>query len=174
MTEMISLEAITLIAESLRTCVHDGQNLAARERMLQGSLYAGLGLANAGAAAVRALSYPLSGQYGIPHSLANTILLPHVMAYNLPGAQQKFADIALAMGEVIDGISVRAAAELAVEAVDHLIEDCGAYATLEDLEIHEEAFEALAEAALSISRALGNNPRKVTVEDAVEIYRAAY
>jgi alcohol dehydrogenase len=176
MTEMISLEAVTLISESLRTCVHDGNNLAAREQMLLGSLYAGLGLANAnaGVTAVHALSYPLGGQYGIPHSLANTILLPHVMAYNLPGAQQKYADIALAMGEVIDGIPVRTAAELAVEAVDHLIEDCGAYATLEDLEIHEDAFEALAKAALSVSRFLVNNPRKVTEEDAIEIYRAAY
>ncbi|MDQ5987670.1 MAG: alcohol dehydrogenase [Syntrophus sp. SKADARSKE-3] len=174
MTEMISLEAVTLISESLRTCVHDGRNIAAREQMLLGSLYAGLGMANAGVTAAHALSYPLGGQYGIPHSLANTILLPHVMAYNLPGAQQKYADIALAMGEVIDGIPVRAAAELAVEAVDHLIEDCGAYATLEDLEIHEDAFEALAKSALSENRLLSNNPRKVTEEDAIEIYRAAY
>ena len=175
MTEMISLEAVTLISESLRICVHDGNNLAAREQMLLGSLYAGLGLANAtaGVTAVHALSYPLGGQYGIPTAWPIRSFFPHVMAYNLPGAQQKFANIALAMGEVIDGIPVRAAAELAVEAVDHLIEDCGAYATLENLEIHEEAFEALAKAALSVSH-LVNNPRKVTEEDAIEIYRAAY
>ena len=66
MSEMISLEAIILIAENLRTCVHDGQNLAAREKMLLGSLYAGLGLANAGVTAVHSLSYPLGGKYGVP------------------------------------------------------------------------------------------------------------
>ena len=174
MSEMISLEAIVLIAENLRTCVHDGNNLEARSQMLLGSLYAGLGLANAGVTAVHSLSYPLGGKYGVPHGLANTLLLPHVMAYNLPGALEKFADIADAMGEVTDGLSVRDAAELAVEAVENLVEDCDVCVTLEDLEIPEEDFEDLAKVALTVARPLENNPRKVTLEDAVEIYRAAY
>lgn len=174
MSEMISLEAIVLIAENLRTCVHDGGNLEARSQMLLGSLYAGMGLANAGVTAVHSLSYPLGGKYGVPHGLANTLLLPHVMAYNLPGALEKFADIADAMGEVTDGLSVRDAAGLAIEAVENLIEDCDACITLEDLEIPEEDFEDLAKVALTVARPLENNPRKVTLEDAVEIYRAAY
>jgi len=174
MSEMISLEAIMLIAENLRTCVHDGKNLEARTNMLLGSLYAGLGLANAGVTAVHSLSYPLGGKYGVPHGLANTLLLPHVMAYNLPGALEKFADIADAMGEVIEGLSVRDAADLAVEAVAALIEDCGIYTTLEDLDIAEEDFEDLAKVALTVARPLENNPRKITLEDAVDIYRAAF
>ena len=174
MSEMISLEAICLIAANLRTCVHDGKNLEARSQMLLGSLYAGLGLANAGVTAVHSLSYPLGGRYGVPHGLANTLLLPHVMAFNLPGALEKFADIAEALGEAIEGLSVRDAAELAVEAVDHLIEDCGIHTTLEDLEIAEEDFEELAKVALTVARPLENNPRQVTLEDAVDIYRAAY
>ncbi|MDD5169688.1 MAG: iron-containing alcohol dehydrogenase [Syntrophales bacterium] len=174
MSEMISLEAIILIAENLRTCVHDGKNLEAREKMLLGSLYAGLGLANAGVTAVHSLSYPLGGKYGIPHGLANSLLLPHVMAYNLAGSLEKFAEIAEAMGEITDGLSLRDAAGLAVEAVDNLIEDCGVYTTLEDLEIPEDDFEELAKVAMTVARPLENNPRKVTIEDAVEIYRAAY
>jgi alcohol dehydrogenase len=174
MSEMISLEAICLIAANLRTCGHDGKNLEARSQMRLGSLYAGLGLANAGVTAVHSLSYPLGGRYGVPHGLANTLLLPHVMAFNLPGALEKFADIAEAMGEAIEGLSVRDAAELAVEAVDHLIEDCGIHTTLEDLEIAEEDFEELAKVALTVARPLENNPRQVTLEDAVDIYRAAY
>jgi len=174
MSEMISLEAIVLIAENLRTCVHEGKNLEARSQMLLGSLYAGLGLANAGVTAVHSLSYPLGGRYGVPHGLANTLLLPHVMAYNLPGALEKFADIAEAMGEVTEGLSVRDAAELAVEAVENLIEDCGVYDTLEDLEIPEDDFEELAKIAMTVARPLENNPRKVTLEDAVDIYRTAY
>ncbi|MBN2398005.1 MAG: iron-containing alcohol dehydrogenase, partial [Deltaproteobacteria bacterium] len=58
MSELISLEAIDLIASSLRTCVHNGADLEARGQMLLGSLYAGLGLANAGVTAVHSLSYP--------------------------------------------------------------------------------------------------------------------
>ncbi len=84
MSETISLEAVGLIAENLRTCVHNGSDLEARERMLLGSLYAGLGLANAGVTAVHSLSYPLGGAWGIPHGMANTLMLPAVMAYNLP------------------------------------------------------------------------------------------
>ena len=174
MSEMISLEAIVLIAENLRTAVHDGKNLAAREGMLLGSLYAGLGLANAGVTAVHSLSYPLGGKYGIPHGLANTLLLPAVMSYNLPGALDKFADIADAMGEITEGLSVRDAAELAVEAVENLIVDCGITTSLEDLEIPEDDFEELAKVALTVARPLENNPRKVTLEDAIEIYRAAF
>ena len=174
MSEVFSLEAIRLISENLRTCVHNGRNLEAREKMLLGSLYAGLGLANAGVGAVHSLSYPLGGKYGVSHGLANTIMLPHVMAFNLPGALEKFAVIAEMMGELIDDLPLREAAYLAVEAVQSLIEDCGVYTTLEDLNIPAEAFSELAEVAMTVVRPLENNPRKVTIEDAIEIYGEAY
>jgi len=174
LSELISLEAIALISEHLRTAVHDGTNLAAREKMLLGSLYAGLGLANAGVTAVHSLSYPLGGKYGIPHGLANTVLLPHVMNYNLPGALEKFADIAAAMGEIVDNMPLREAAVLAVEAVSALIADCDVQTSLEDLGIKEEDFEELAKIALTVARPLANNPRPVTLEDAVAIYEDAF
>jgi len=174
MSEMISLEAIALISANLRTCVHDGANLEAREQMLLGSLYAGLGLANAGVGAVHSLSYPLGGKYGVSHGLANTIMLPYVMSFNLPGALEKFAVIADVMGEITDDLPVREAAYLAVEAVQSLIEDCGVYTTLEDLNIPEEDFPELAKVAMTVTRPLENNPRKVTMEDAIEIYGEAY
>ena len=174
MSEMFSLEAIALISANLRTCVHEGANLEAREQMLLGSLYAGLGLANAGVGAVHSLSYPLGGKYGVSHGLANTIMLPYVMSFNLPGALEKFTIIAEAMGEITDDLPLREAAYLAVEAVQSLIEDCGVYTTLEDLNIPEEDFPELAKAAMTVLRPLENNPRKVTIEDAIEIYGEAY
>jgi alcohol dehydrogenase len=174
MSELLSLEAIYLISSNLRTCVHDGSNLEARGNMLLGSLYAGLGLANAGVGAVHSLSYPLGGKYGVSHGLANTIMLPHVMAFNLPGALEKFAIIAETMGEVIDTLPLREAAFMAVEAVQALIEDCGIYTTLEDLSIPEEALPELAEVAMTVLRPLENNPRKLTIEDAIDIYGEAY
>jgi alcohol dehydrogenase len=174
MSELFSLEAIALIAENLRTCVHDGKNMKARENMLLGSLYAGLGLANAGVTAVHSLSYPLGGRYGIAHGLANTVMLPAVMAFNLPAALDKFADIAQAMGECTDGLPAREAAYLALEAVEALIEDCGIQTSLEELGIKEKDFPALADVALTVARPLENNPRKVTKEDAIEIYADAF
>ena len=174
MSEMFSLDAIQLISENLRTCVHDGGNLEAREKVLLGSLYAGLGLANAGVGAVHSLSYPLGGKYGVSHGLANTVMLPHVMSFNLPGALEKFTIIAEAMGEIVDDMPLREAAYFAVEAVQSLIEDCGIYTTLEDLNIPEEDFPDLAKVAMTVTRPLENNPRKVTIEDAIEIYGEAY
>jgi len=174
MSELVSLEAIRLIAENLRTCVHNGNDIQARENMLLGSLYAGLGLANAGVTAVHSLSYPLGGKFGIPHGLANTMMLPAVMVYNLPGAHEKFAVIAEAMGENVDDMSLREAAYQSVEAVDSLIEDCGIYSTLKDFGIKEKDFPELAKVAMTVARPLANNPRKVTAEDAMTIYEDAF
>ncbi|MDP2267812.1 MAG: iron-containing alcohol dehydrogenase [Deltaproteobacteria bacterium] len=173
MSEMMSLEAIRLISDNLRTCVHEGGNLDAREQMLLGSLYAGLGLANAGVTAVHSLSYPLGGKYGIPHGLANTILLLPVMAFNLPAALEKFAVIAEVMGEVTDDLPLREAAYLALDAVEALIEDCGIETKLSDFDIAEEDFPELAKVAMTIARPLENNPRQVTIEKAIEIYGEA-
>jgi alcohol dehydrogenase len=173
MSEMMSLEAIRLISDNLRTCVHEGGNLEAREQMLLGSLYAGLGLANAGVTAVHSLSYPLGGKYGIPHGLANTILLLPVMAFNLPAALEKFAIIAEVMGEVTDDLPLREAAYLALDAVEALIEDCGIETKLGDFDIAEEDFPELAKVAMTIARPLANNPRQVTIENAIEIYGEA-
>lgn len=173
MSELISLEAVGLIAENLRTCVHNGSDIEARERMLLGSLYAGLGLANAGVTAVHSLSYPLGGAWGIPHGMANTLMLPAVMAYNLPGAVEKFAVLAEVMGEEVEGISTRDAATLALDAVERLIEDCGLTMTLEEFGIAEKDLPALADVALTVARPLANNPRQVTREDAIGIYREA-
>jgi alcohol dehydrogenase len=173
MSELISLEAIRLISENLRTCVHEGGNLEAREQMLLGSLYAGLGLANAGVTAVHSLSYPLGGKYGIPHGLANTIMLLPVMSFNLPAALEKFAIIAEVMGEVTDDLPLREAAYLALDAVEALIEDCGIDAGLSDFNITAKDFPELATVAMTVARPLENNPRKVTNETAMEIYEDA-
>ncbi|MBN1364068.1 MAG: iron-containing alcohol dehydrogenase [Syntrophaceae bacterium] len=169
-SEMFSLEAISLIAENLRTCVHDGKNIEARERMLLGSLYAGIGLANAGVTAVHSLSYPLGGKYGVGHGLANTMMLPAVMAFNLPASPEKFTDVADAMGENVEGFPAREAAYLALEAVEALIEDCGIHASLVQFGIKEKDFPALADVALTVSRPLENNPRKINKEDMIAIY----
>ena len=172
-SEMFSLEAIRLISENLRTCVHNGKDLEAREAQMLGSLYAGIGLANAGVGAAHSLSYPLGGKYGISHGVANTLMLPRIMEFNLPGALEKFAVVAETMGENTEGLSDRDAAMLAVEAVDLLIEDCDIATSLEELGIPEEDFLEMAKVAMTVARPLENNPRKVTLEDAIAIYRTA-
>ena len=114
------------------------------------------------------------GKFGGGHGLANTLLLAPVMAVNLPGALEKFADVAEAMGEVTDGLPLREAAFLAVEAVEALIEDCGIDASIKDFGVKETDFPALADVAMTVARPLENNPRKITKEDMIAIYAEAF
>ncbi|MFH1090742.1 MAG: iron-containing alcohol dehydrogenase, partial [Pseudomonadota bacterium] len=173
-SDLAAVEAIRLIAENLPLAVADGRNLQARENMLLGSLLAGLGLANAGVTAVHALSYPLGAVYGIPHGLANAMLLPQVMSFNAMGNPEKFADIAELMGQDLSGLTAREAAQAASFAVMDLMEDIGLPEGLESLDIPEEALTDLAERAMVLQRVLDNNPRTLTVEEAVGIYEEAY
>ena len=173
MSEMFSLEAIALIAENLRTCVHDGKNIDAREKMLLGSLYAGMGLANAGVTAVHSLSYPLGGKYGVGARAGQYDDAAGGDGFQSARALEKFTDIAEAMGECVDGLPVREAAYLALEAVEALIEDCGIHTSLAQFGIKEKDFPALADVALTVARPLENNPRKVTKEDTIAIYAQA-
>jgi alcohol dehydrogenase len=78
------------------------------------------------------------------------------------------------MDELVDDLPLREAAWQAVEAVNALIEDCGIHQTLEDLDIPQESFPDLARTALTVARPLQNNPRRLTLEDAIEIYEDAY
>ena len=78
------------------------------------------------------------------------------------------------MGENVEDVPLRESAYFAVEAVQSLIEDCGIYTTLEDLNIPEEDFPEIAKVAMTVIRPLENNPRKVTIEDAIDIYGEAY
>ena len=123
-----------------------------------GSLYAGSALPTPASTAVHSLSYPLGGKYGISHGVANTIMLPRVMAFNLPGALEKFAVIAEMMGEDRTGSPLREAAMLAVEAVESLIEDCDIATSLEELEIPEAGFPGAGEGGDDGGKAPGQQP----------------
>ncbi|MFQ6112220.1 MAG: iron-containing alcohol dehydrogenase, partial [Nitrospinota bacterium] len=86
---------------------------------------------------------------------------------------EKYAMIAEAMGENIEGLSVREAAELSVEAVRCLCEDVGVPIRLKDVDIPESVIPELADAASTITRLLDLNPRKLTRDDIEAIYRQA-
>lgn len=174
MSDMAAAEAIALIGESLVRAWADGRNIEARENMMLGSLLAGLGLANAGVTAVHALSYPLGAVYGIPHGLANAILLPHVMNFNCVGNPDKFAMIAELLGEELEGMSTREAALTAGPAVMEMMSDMEMPEGLADLDIPEDALEMLADKAMGLQRVLDNNPRTISKEDAMFIYEEAY
>ncbi len=174
MSDCVALQAIRLIAANLARAVSNGKDMEARSNMLMGSLLAGIGLANAGVGAVHALAYPLGGAFRIPHGIANGLLLSYLMRYNLAGAPGKFSLVAEAMGEDTEGLTPLEAGEKGVKAVEALAAKIGVPRRLSELKIEESAFGEMAEAALQVTRPLENNPRPVSREEAIAIYREAY
>jgi len=173
-TEALSLTSVRLISESLRRAVYYGSDIDAREKMLLGSLFGGLALADAGVGAAHALAYPLGGNYRIPHGLANAVLIPHVMEFNLPAAERSLTLIAKSFGEPIDGLSARWAAQTAVDAVRILAIDIGVPETLSELSIPKSDIPMLVEGALKVTRPVENNPRFLGPKEAQSIYEAAF
>jgi alcohol dehydrogenase len=173
-SEMFSLEAIRRIGKSLRQAVDHGSDLSARSNMLLGSLLAGIGLANAGVTAAHSLAYPLGGIFRVPHGVANALLLPSVMEYNVFSCPEKFGKISEAMGEKVEGLSVREAAILAVDTVKRLAKDLGVPQRLSDLGIPEPAIPGMAEEAMKVTRPLENNPRPVSLAETIRIYQKVF
>jgi len=174
MSEMYSLEAIKLISRNLPKAYANGTNLEARSAMLMGSLLGGKALATAGVGLVHAMAYPMGGMFGIPHGLANAILLPYVIEYNLIGNMEKFATLAAIMGKKTDDMTTREAAERCVETLFELNGDVDIPGTLQDIDIPVEQLPEMARIALTVTRPVENNPRKPTLEDVISIYQMAY
>lgn len=170
-SDMYALQAVRLISRSLRKAYHNGQDVEARHDMILGALYGGISIATSSTTAVHALSYPLGGKYRIPHGLSNAILLPSVMEFNLDAAEQKFRDIADAMGLDIVGLSNKQAAEKMIENLYSLLADINIECTLRDKGISEKDLEGLVEAASKVTRLLDNNPKAMTKQDIRAIYQ---
>ena len=173
MTDLFAREAIILIGQSLRTAVANGNNLQARYDMSIGSLYAGIALANAGVTAVHALAYPLGGQFKVAHGIANGLLLPYVMEFNVLGDVPKFAQIAQSLGEKAEQLALLEQAYRAANAVKAIYKDLKIPQSLTELGVPKEAISDMAKAAMNVTRLMGNNPRAMTAEDVERIYGKA-
>ena len=173
LTDLFAKEAMIMIGRSIRTAVANGNNLEARYNMAIGSLYAGISLANAGVTAVHALAYPLGGQFNVPHGIANGLLLPYVMEFNVLGNIPKFAQIAQFLGEKLDHLSSLDQAYRASEAVKAIYRDLSIPQSLAELKVPKEAIPGMAKAAIQVKRLMGNNPRTMAVQDAERIYEKA-
>jgi alcohol dehydrogenase len=171
--DIVALEGVRIIASNLPKVVKNGNDKDARAAMALGSLYGGLCLGPVNTTAVHALSYPLGGTFHIPHGIANALLLPHVMEFNIPAAPERFADIGRALGGS-PGATPGETAFNGVEVVKNLIRDCGIPGRLSELEIPEDALETMASSAITVTRLLKNNVREVTYEEALNIYKKAY
>ncbi|MDE6327569.1 MAG: iron-containing alcohol dehydrogenase [Duncaniella sp.] len=171
--DIYALQGIRLIAANLLRAVKDGSDIEAREALALGSLYGGLVLGPVNTAAVHALSYPLGGEFHIPHGLSNAILLPSVMKFNRPANLRKYAEVALACG-VPAGKDDDETAQKGVDFICELSKAVGIPQKLSELNIPQSAVDGMAKAAMEVQRLLKNNPREVTEQDARDIYNSLY
>ncbi len=171
--DVYALEGVRRIGRSIFAAVKNGADRSARADVMLGALYGGLCLGPVNTAAVHALSYPLGGEYRVPHGVANSLLMPHVFRFNLPAMPERYAEIALALG-VAPAATPLATAEAGLGRLTGLSLACGIPQRLRDVKIPEADLPRLAQESMKVTRLLKNNPREVTAADALAIYRAAY
>ena len=183
--DIYALQGIRLIAANLERAVTLARDnkpadlsdnpayVEAREALAFGSLYGGLCLGPVNTAAVHALSYPLGGEFHIPHGLSNAILLPSVMKFNMPSNIKRHADVAIALG-CQPGKNDEETAQRGVDFIYRLAAAVGIPDKLTALGIPQTAVDGMAKAAMQVQRLLKNNPREVTEQDARDIYNSLY
>ena len=169
MSDMFELKAIEMIARYLETAVNEPQNAEARNGMAVAQYIAGMAFSNVGLGVVHGMAHPLGAIFDIPHGVANALLLPTVMEFNMPAAIDKYVQIAKAMDVYSAGMSNEEAAEAAVEAVRQLSIRVGIPQHLAELGIKAEDLDKLATAAAADVCTPGN-PRFVDKEIIQRLY----
>ncbi|WP_422484729.1 iron-containing alcohol dehydrogenase [Gudongella sp. DL1XJH-153] len=171
-TDAAALMAIELIAEYLPKAVANGDNMVARDRMAYAQFLAGMAFNNASLGYVHAMAHQLGGFYNLPHGVCNAILLPHVEQFNLIGCADKLCDVAVALGENVEGLSTPQAAQRAIDAIKELSASIGIPAGLKDLDVKEKDFEVMAKNAKA-DACQATNPRTATLEEVIQLFKNA-
>jgi alcohol dehydrogenase len=169
-TDAVDLYAVETIAANLRPAVAGDRT--ARGALLYASAMAGIGFTQTRLGNCHAMAHPLGGVCGVPHGVANAILLPHVLEFNLTFAETRLARLAQALGVRTDGLSRQEAAAAAVVAVRHLAADVGIPASLRAVGVTDDAIPQMAADAMT-SGNVAINPRPTTLEDLTRLYHQA-
>lgn len=170
-SEAMSEQSMKLIARSLRRSVAQPGNRQARADMLLASTLAAMAFNSTRLGLVHAFAMPLGSRFHLPHGLANAIMLPGVMRFNLAGNLAKYARIAQIFEESTEALSLRQAAERSVHAIERLRADIGISARLGNFGMTEADLEDVAAEAMQ-SGNVAVNPRQPTLADMKELLRA--
>ena len=170
MSDMFEIEAIRMIARYLPIAVEEPSNPEGRNGMAVAQYIAGMAFSNVGLGLVHGMAHPLGSLFDVPHGVANALLLPTIMEFNLPSSVKKYGEIARAMGVDTNGMTDEQAAQAAVDAVRALAIKVGIPQHLSEIGISEKDIPALADQALSDVCTPGN-PREVTLDDIVALYK---
>jgi alcohol dehydrogenase class IV len=173
LSDSLAIYAIELISDNLRKAVLYQDNIENISNMAIASTIAGVAFSNGLLGLVHAMAHPLGGMFNIPHGVANAILLPYVMKFNITSNPNKFAKIAEAMGEDITGLNEMEAGKKSLDAVVKLSRDVGIPDNLKDVGMDISKIDKLAEDSMKSGNVF-SNPRKNTIDDIKQIFKDAY
>ena len=170
-SDPLALEAASRIGQWLRPAFRDGASREARENMAAGSTLAGLALASARLGLVHGIAHPLGALYGLAHGKSCALLLPHVMEYNAPASEGKFATLARALAITQRTNDTEAALQLIIWTRE-LCAELGCLAPFATFGLKRDDYPAIVEATMA-SGSTKANPRKVTEADVVRLLDGA-
>jgi alcohol dehydrogenase class IV len=172
LSDSLAVRALQLLSANLPIVLAEPTNVDARGAMLEGRMLAGMAFANAPVAAVHALAYPLGGQFHLPHGLSNALVLLPVLEFNLRDADALYAELCPHISALDDTVAAPTG-RVFVERMRVIVGGLGLETSLRALGIGEEHLSGLAADAMKVQRLLVNNPREVSYEDALALYRQA-
>lgn len=166
------LQTMRLIGENLRAAVADGSNMEARGNMVIASLLGGAAILNCGLGVVHGIAQSIGGIAHVPHGVANAMILPYAMERNFVGNLKKFRDIAICLGENVEGLSLRDGAYRSIKAIVELENDIGIPRKLSQVGVSREMFPQIVKDTMAY-RLLAINPIRIKPEDVLEILEEA-
>ena len=170
-SDALAKKALNLLGSNIRTAVEKPSNRMAREKMLLGSMLAGMAFANAPCAAVHALAYPIGAKFHVPHGLSNSLVLPEVLKFNSINVESLYCEIAADCLPDLKNEKINI--DKFIFGIEKLINDLQIPKKLRDVGISQNDISNLAKDALKQERLLMNNPRELKLKDAISIYEAS-
>ena len=170
--DIFHINAMALIFNNLEAAANEKDELAV-EKIAYAQYIAGMGFSNVGLGICHSMAHSLGAFFETPHGLANAILLPHVMRFNGAACPDLFVNMGNAMGLDMDGLNDQEAVETVVNAIENLSIRLDIPQRLSDLGIQASMIPQLAAQAMNDICTAGN-PREVTVDDIINIYKEAY
>ncbi|MBD7939270.1 iron-containing alcohol dehydrogenase [Cytobacillus sp. Sa5YUA1] len=172
-TDALALQAIRMIWSYLPQTYAHADNLEARGQVHLASTLAGMSFSLGGLGIVHSLSHPMSARYGVPHGIANAVILPKVIAYNLPASTERYATIARMIDPSLHAVGLQQAGKSLIPLVEDLLQsiDIPKDFTHLDHNFTDGDISQLAEDAMNDHGTIHYNPRKAVKEDMEAIYK---
>ena len=170
--DMFHINAMALIFKNLEAAANE-KDPEAIDKMAYAQYIAGMGFSNVGLGIVHSMAHSLGAFFDTPHGVANALLLPYVMRFNGQVCPELFKNMGRAFGLEMDNISDEEAVDVVVDAIKDLSKKLGIPQSLKELGVPEEMIPALANQAINDVCTPGN-PRDVTVDDLIDLYKQAY